>query len=126
MYCKYRGDSGKEKAESKCSSGKSKGRQLLTNAVAQHTHTTLNPSVVLVILCDRTSVIEPTPRKSEDPWFCGADQGLRMFDQNITTGEMSQAITPYHFFDYPNFFHLITFLTRVTSVNSLSVPPLSD
>ena len=25
-------------------------------------------------------------------------------DQNIATGETSQAITPYHFFNYLNFF----------------------
>ena len=32
--------------------------------------------------------------------------------KNIATGETSQAITPFHFFDYSNFHHWITFITR--------------
>ena len=31
---------------------------------------------------------------------------------NIATGETSQAITPFHFFDNLNFHHLINFITR--------------
>ena len=30
----------------------------------------------------------------------------------IATGETSQAITPFHFFDNLNFHHLVTFITR--------------
>ena len=28
-----------------------------------------------------------------------------LFKENIATGETSQAITPFHFFDYFNFYH---------------------
>ena len=31
---------------------------------------------------------------------------------NIATGEMSQAITPFHFFDNYNFHHKMNFMTR--------------
>ena len=35
--------------------------------------------------------------------------------QNIATGETSQAITPFHYFDNFNFHHCITFITRYLS-----------
>ena len=47
---------------------------------------------------------------SEDGMYCPA-----RLDINIGTGEMSQAITHFHFFDYynfSNFYHEITFITR--------------
>ena len=37
---------------------------------------------------------------------------LRAAVKNIATGETSQAITPFHFFDNFNFPHQITFITR--------------
>ena len=34
------------------------------------------------------------------------------YEENMATGETSQAITPFHFFDNSNFHHYITFITR--------------
>ena len=50
---------------------------------------------------------------SKSRFFCDNSSFTRSDKyENIATGETSQAITPFHFFDNFNFHHYITFITR--------------
>ena len=68
------------------------GNRVASNEVASNglASLKLHPSTLALFALSQAHVVPLKPR-------------LRAFHKNIATGETSQAITPFHFFDYFHF-----------------------